>query len=59
MKFVSSTLIAILFSGLIQRGSAFDFSWEIDETPERAESATMAKILLINRKTTCFYERRS
>ena len=33
----------ILFCGLIQQGLAFDFSWEIDETPEGAESATVVE----------------
>ena len=43
MKFVSFMLTAILFCGVIQLGWAFDFSWEIDETPEGAESATVVE----------------
>ena len=43
MKFVSFTLIAILFCGLVQHGFAFEYSWEIDETPEGAESAIVVE----------------
>ena len=40
MKFV---VIIVLFCGLFQPAFAFDFSWEIDETPEGAESATVVE----------------
>ncbi len=31
----------ILFSGVVSQGLAFDFNWQIDETPEGSESATI------------------
>ena len=37
------SLIIILFCGLALQGSAFDFSWQIDETPEGSESATVVE----------------
>ncbi len=36
------TLIAvILFNGVVFQGIAYDFNWQIDETPEGSESATV------------------
>ena len=53
MKFVGWTLIAVLFGGVIQFGFAFEYNWEIDETPEGAESATVVEpvqvVLLVKR----------
>ena len=43
MKSVAFTLIILLFYGLIQHGLVFDFSWEIDETLEGAESTTIVE----------------
>ena len=40
MKFV---IIIVFFSGLLQPVFAFEFSWEIDETPEGSESATVVE----------------
>lgn len=37
------TLIILLFCGLIQQSLAFEFSWEMDETPEGSESATVVE----------------
>ena len=37
------TLVILLFCGFIHQGRSFDFSWEIDETPEGAESATVVE----------------
>jgi hypothetical protein len=36
-------LIILLSCGLIQQGATFEFSWEIDETPEGSESATVVE----------------
>ena len=41
MKLVGFTLIVILFCSVAIQVSAFDFSWEIDETPAGSESATI------------------
>ena len=45
MKFVGFTLITLLFYGvgLQSPALAFEYSWEIDETPEGAESATVVE----------------
>lgn len=40
MKFV---VTIILFCGVLQPAFAFEFSWEIDETPEGSESATVVE----------------
>ena len=40
MKF---TVIIVLFCGLLPPAFAFEFSWEIDETPEGSESATVVE----------------
>ena len=40
MKFV---VIIVLLCGLLQPVFAFEFSWEIDETPEGSESATVVE----------------
>ena len=37
------SLITILFCGFVLQGSAFEFSWQIDETPEGSESATVVE----------------
>ena len=39
--FFQSVIIVILLCGVALHGTAFDFSWEIDETPEGSESATV------------------
>ena len=36
-------IIVILFCGVVLQGTAFDFNWEIDETPEGSESATVVE----------------
>ena len=41
--FLQSVIIVILFCGIALQGTAFDFSWEIDETPEGSESATVVE----------------
>ena len=43
MKFATFTLIIIFFYGLALQSSAFDFTWEIDETPEGTESVTVVE----------------
>ena len=45
MKFVGFTLITLLVCGVVLQSPAlaFEFSWEIDETPEGAESATVVE----------------
>ena len=43
MRFVSLTLITILFCSVVGQGFAFEFNWEIDETPEGSESATVVE----------------
>ena len=43
MKFATFTLIIIFFCGLALQSSAFDFTWEIDETSEGTESATVVE----------------
>ena len=40
MKFV---VLIVLFCGLLQPAFAFEFSWEMDETPEGSESATVVE----------------
>ena len=39
--FLQSFITFILFWGVALQGAAFEFNWEIDETPEGAESATV------------------
>ena len=41
--FFQSVIIVILLCGVALHGTAFDFSWEIDETPEGSESATVVE----------------
>ena len=43
MRFLGLILIVILFYSVVLQGWAFDFSWEIDETPEGSESATVVE----------------
>ena len=43
MRFLGLILIIILFYSIVLQGWTFDFSWEIDETPEGAESATVVE----------------
>ena len=43
MRFVSLTLITILFCSVVGQGFTFEFNWEIDETPEGSESATVVE----------------
>ena len=44
MRWVLQSVIIInLFCGVALQGTAFDFSWEMDETPEGSESATVVE----------------
>ena len=43
MKFANFILITFLICGVIQQGWTFEFNWEIDETPEGSESATVVE----------------
>ena len=44
MRYVLKSIITtILFCGVALQGTAFDFSWEIDETPEGSERATVVE----------------
>ena len=40
---LQSVIIIILFCGIALQGTAFEFNWEIDETPEGSESATVVE----------------
>ena len=41
MRFSVFIVITLLFYGVVVQVSAFDFRWEIDETPAGSESATI------------------
>ena len=44
MKTVASAIISVIFlCGIVFQGPAFDYHWEIDETPEGSESATVVE----------------
>ena len=44
MKAITFTVISIiLFYGILFQGNAFNYHWEIDETPEGSESATVVE----------------
>ena len=40
MKFLTFTLITILFCKFVLQGLAFEYNWQIDETPEGIENVT-------------------
>ena len=44
MKAITFAIIlVILFYGILSQGNAFTYHWEIDETPEGSESATVVE----------------
>ena len=44
MKTIACAIISIIFfCGIVSQGTAFDYHWEIDETPEGSESATVVE----------------
>lgn len=44
MKTIACAIISIIFfCGIVSQGPAFDYHWEIDETPEGSESATVVE----------------
>ena len=44
MKITFFTLITvILFCGIVSQSDAYEYHWEIDETPEGQESATIVE----------------
>lgn len=48
MKFPIFPLITIyLFVGIILQSTAFEYSWELDETPEGSESATVIEPIVV------------
>ena len=48
MKFSIFALITIyLFVGIVLQGTAFEYSWELDETPEGSESATVVEPIVV------------
>ena len=40
---ITPFVLAVLFSGFVQFGWTFEFSWKLDETPEGSESATVVE----------------
>ncbi len=47
MKFVTFTLIIILSYGIVLQSSAFEYSWEMDETPEGTERAAVVEPIIV------------
>lgn len=42
MKTITCAIISVIFlCSIVSQGLAFDYHWEIDETPEGSESATV------------------
>ncbi|MYH81727.1 hypothetical protein F4141_13640 [Candidatus Poribacteria bacterium] len=47
MKFLTFTLITILFCEFVLQSLAFEYNWELDETPEGSESATVVEPIIV------------